>query len=111
MGRGKDTGLRATRVRVSGHGFAAELRARLSALGDPAVAAQQQRYMKSAMPYFGVKSTPMRAVFREVFDAYAPASAAEWKRDVLAQWRGAEHREERYAALALCGHRSARAFQ
>ncbi|MBL8952204.1 MAG: DNA alkylation repair protein [Myxococcaceae bacterium] len=89
----------------------AELRRRLKALGDPKDAAQMQRYMKSALPYFGVKSTPMRAVFREVMAGYAPASAAAWKRDVLTLWRGAGHREERYAALALCAHRGARAFQ
>jgi 3-methyladenine DNA glycosylase AlkD len=88
-----------------------ELRARLKAMGDPAGAAKMQAYMKSALPYHGVKSTPMRALFREVLEGYAPASLAEWKRDVLALWNGATHREERYAALALCAHRGARPFQ
>jgi 3-methyladenine DNA glycosylase AlkD len=39
------------------------------------------------------------------------ASAAAWKRSVLALWRGAQFREERYAALILAGHRAAREWQ
>ena len=87
------------------------LRARLKAMGSATDAAKMQAYMKSALPFHGVKSTPMRALFREVMAGYAPASAQEWSRDVLALWRGATHREERYAALALCAHRGARPFQ
>lgn len=88
-----------------------ELRKRLKAMAVPADAAKMQAYMKSALPFYGVKSTPLRAMFREVFSGYAPGSLAEWKADVLALWRGAAFREERYAALALCAHRGAKAFQ
>ncbi len=89
----------------------AELRRRLESMGDADDAVQMQRYMKSALPYYGVKSTPLRALLRELFAGYAPASAAEWSRDVLALWHGAKKREERYAALALCEHKGARGFQ
>ena len=57
--------------------------------------------MKSAMPYLGVP-TPLRAVCRELFAELASRRrAAAWQRDVLALWRGARYREERYAAIEL----------
>jgi hypothetical protein len=37
--------------------------------------------------------------------------APSWQRDVLYLWRGARHREERYAAIELSGDKRARAFQ
>jgi len=89
----------------------AAVRTELKKQANPAQGAKMQAYMKSALPYWGVPATPARAVFREVFGGYAPASLAAWKRDVLALFNGATHREERYAAIALCGHRGAKAFQ
>jgi 3-methyladenine DNA glycosylase AlkD len=70
-----------------------------------------QAYMKSEMPFLGVPSTPMRAAVRAVFAGHGLASAEQWRKDVLGLWRGATHREERYAALVLCGDRRAKAFQ
>lgn len=70
-----------------------------------------QAYMKSAMPFLGVSAPVHRTVCREVFARYAFADAESWRRDVLAMWHEARFREERYAAIALSGHRKARAFQ
>lgn len=70
-----------------------------------------QAYMKSEMPYHGVSSPVLAAVCRAVFADYAPADAKAWRDDVLALWRGARFREERYAAIALTGHWAARKFQ
>jgi 3-methyladenine DNA glycosylase AlkD len=70
-----------------------------------------QQYMKSAMPYLGVTAPEVRAVCKQVFAAHPLPTAAAWRRDVLALWRGARHREERYGAIALSGDRRARAFQ
>ncbi len=67
--------------------------------------------MKSAMPFHGVGAVPLRAICREVFASHPIESAAAWRRDVLALWRGAEYREERYAAIELTGEKRARAFQ
>jgi 3-methyladenine DNA glycosylase AlkD len=89
----------------------ATLRAALRAAADPARAPQMQAYMKSAIPYHGVPSTPARQVFRTVLGAVPLPDAATWRRTVLALWRGATHREERYGALWLCGDRRARPFQ
>jgi 3-methyladenine DNA glycosylase AlkD len=67
--------------------------------------------MKSEMPFLGVAATPMREACRRLFAPLVFASAGAWRREVLALWRGACHREERYAALELSGVRAADAFQ
>lgn len=77
------------------------LRARLAALGDPARARGAQAYMKSAMPFHGVGAVPLRAACRELFAPLAPRDAAAFRREVLGLFRGAEFREETYAAVEL----------
>ena len=69
-----------------------------------------QAYMKSAMPYRGVPTPALRALCREVFAARL-ATFPAWRDTVLALWRDATHREERYAAIELSGHRFYREFQ
>ena len=46
--------------------------AALAAEGDPARAAEQQRYMKSAMPYVGLTLPRTRAIARPLLRGYAP---------------------------------------
>jgi 3-methyladenine DNA glycosylase AlkD len=70
-----------------------------------------QAYMKSTMPYLGASAPNVRAVCREVFATYPFRDAESWRADILAMWRSAKHREERYAAIALSGHRNAAPFQ
>lgn len=70
-----------------------------------------QAYMKSDMPYHGVSAAALRAACRKVFAAHPITSSAAWRRDALALWDGATHREERYAAIEWTGDRRARAFQ
>ena len=66
--------------------------------------------MKSEMPYHGVASTPFKAVCREVFANYV-AKPESWSDDVLSIWREATFREERYAAIRLAAHKSAKKLQ
>ena len=89
------------------------VRAALAGAGDPVRAAGQQAYMKSAMPYRGLTSPELRALLRPLLadPALAPASREAWAADVRALWDGAAFREERYAALAVTGHRVARPWQ
>ena len=77
------------------------LRACLSAVGDPARAQGAQAYMKSAMPFHGVGAVPLRAACRELFAPLAPRDGAAFRREVLGLFRGAEYREETYAAVEL----------
>jgi len=96
---------------VDGERLLARLRAELAAAGEPARAAGARAYMKSAMPYHGVATTPQREIFRRVFAEVALPSAEAWRALVLHLWRNAEFREERYAALHLAGDRRAAPFQ
>jgi 3-methyladenine DNA glycosylase AlkD len=87
------------------------LRRELAAAGSPERAAGARAYMKSAMPFHGVDTQTLRAICRRVFASHEVAGATAWRRDVLALWRGARFREERYAAIELTGDRRARTFQ
>ena len=70
-----------------------------------------QAYMKSEMPYLGVQAPALRALCREVFSANPLDTQVRWLDTVLALWRRAECREERYAAVTLAGFRAYRDFQ
>jgi 3-methyladenine DNA glycosylase AlkD len=87
------------------------IHARLAAVADAARAPGMQAYMKSAMPYLGVSTVPLRKVCSEVFADLRYADTGAWQHDVLGIWRGARFREERYAAIELTGVRAAKQFQ
>jgi 3-methyladenine DNA glycosylase AlkD len=91
--------------------LASILREKLSEAADPARAPGMQAYMKSAMPYLGVSAVPMRQICKAAFAGLAWPDSTAWQADVLAIWRGARFREERYAAVELTGVSAARAFQ
>jgi 3-methyladenine DNA glycosylase AlkD len=87
------------------------VRRRIAELGDPDRAPQMQAYMKSAMPYRGVPSAPLRALLAEVYAAHPLPDRAAWEECVRELFDGASYREEWYAAIALAGHRRYRAHQ
>ena len=87
------------------------LRRPLAAAGTRERAEGARAYMKSAMPFHGVDAKTLRAICRQVFAGHPVASPEAWRRDVLAIWRGAQFREERYAAIEFTGDRCARGFQ
>jgi 3-methyladenine DNA glycosylase AlkD len=70
-----------------------------------------QAYMRSAMPYRGVMMPVQRQIWRQVFGAHPLPDGATWRSAVLALWREARFREERYAAIALTGDQRYRAYQ
>jgi 3-methyladenine DNA glycosylase AlkD len=83
----------------------AAVRAALAEHADPVRAEGQQRYMKSSMPYRGLTTPVMREIWRSLFAAYPVTTFDEWQQTVRDLWDHASYREERYAALALIGHR------
>lgn len=87
------------------------IREALRWVADPARAPGMRAYMKSEMPYLGVAAVPLRKICRALFKGLEWSDAAAWQADVLEIWRGAEFREERYAAIELSGVREARRFQ
>jgi 3-methyladenine DNA glycosylase AlkD len=70
-----------------------------------------QAYMKSEMPYHGVSAPLLRQSCRKIFADLELKSRADWRHHVLGLWRGATHREERYVAIALTGHKCASEYQ
>src|SRR5690242_16107513 len=80
------------------------LKKELRAAADPAKAPGMQAYMKSSMPYYGLPAPVLRRVTKQVFAEFAPANG-DWADTVLAVWRKAGYREERYAAIELTGHK------
>jgi 3-methyladenine DNA glycosylase AlkD len=89
------------------------VRGALSAAGDPERAIAQQAYMKSAMPYRGITAPELRRLLRPLLrdPGLVPRERAAWEQAVRTLWDGAAYREERYAAIALAGVRSARPWQ
>ena len=77
------------------------IRLGLRAAADPSRAAGQQAYMKSAMPFLGVRVPDARRVVRSA--ARGEKDAARLRAAALELWDGAAYREERYAAVALLG--------
>ncbi len=88
-----------------------KMRAALAAVAEPERAPAMQAYMKSAMPYLGVPMPVARKVFKQVFADHPFDDAVAWDREVRGMFLGAEHREERYGAIALAGHRRADAWK
>jgi 3-methyladenine DNA glycosylase AlkD len=89
------------------------IRRALAGAGDPARAAAQQAYMKSEMPYRGLTAPELRALLRPILaePALRIEERQRWEAAVRDLWDSATHREERYAAIALTGHRSYRGWQ
>jgi len=81
--------------------FIAALRADLAAVADPARAPAMQAYMKSAMPYLGIAAPLRRSTVTARVKAQPLPDAQTLADTMLALWRSASHREERYAAAEL----------
>jgi 3-methyladenine DNA glycosylase AlkD len=89
------------------------LRTALAEHADPVRAPDQQRYMKSPLPYLGLTTPVLRAALRPVLadPALRIEDRARWEASVRALWDRATHREHWYAALALLGHRHYRSWR
>ena len=82
----------------------------LERAGDPERAAGQQRYMKSDMPFHGVTVPRVREIARALARRHPFACPERWRATILALWRQAARREERYAAVELLVHRRYRTW-
>ena len=77
-----------------------KLRRAMAAAADPKRAIGMQAYMKSTMPYYGLTLPVVRTISRQVFGDME-MECNVWRKTLLELWRGARHREERYAAMFL----------
>ncbi len=87
------------------------VRDELRALAQPARAPQMQAYMKSAMPYLGVRVPQVRVVVRTAARNRPPRTLGGLEATVRALWYEARYREERYAATGLLNVTAARALR
>lgn len=78
-----------------------DLRHTLAAHADRRNAAPMQAYMKSALPFYGIKTPERRRLLRAVCRRHPIGTAAELAQTMRATWRAATHREERYCAIEL----------
>jgi 3-methyladenine DNA glycosylase AlkD len=88
-----------------------DMRRSLRDVADPMKAPAMQAYMKSSMPYHGVPAPVAKRVFARVLRDHPVEDRESWATTVRALWHDATHREERYGALALAGHRHYVAYQ
>jgi 3-methyladenine DNA glycosylase AlkD len=86
-------------------------RERLTQAADPEKAAPMQAYMKSRMPCYGVQLPGVREICRELFAEHPIDDRGVWEATVHTLFDKAQHREERYVAIELTGHRFYRRWQ
>lgn len=86
--------------------LADDIRSALRTAADPTLALAQQAYMKSAMPFLGVRVPETRRITRTL--AKGQTDAAALRATALELWDAASHREERYAAMTLLALRPLR---
>ena len=77
------------------------IRQALRVHADPDFAPGQQAYMKSTMPFLGVRVPEVRRLTKTAARSCPPADIDDLDRSVRRLWGEATHREERYAATAL----------
>ncbi|EID55810.1 DNA alkylation repair protein [Saccharomonospora xinjiangensis] len=83
----------------------------LAALADPRSAPAMQRYMKSDMPFRGVRTPQRRGLARRITRELPFRDRNTWLQTVLRLWDDATYREERYVAIDLTGHRAVAHWQ
>jgi 3-methyladenine DNA glycosylase AlkD len=84
------------------------IRGLLRERADPDLAPGQQAYMKSSMPFLGVRVPEVRQLTKAAARSSPPADLDDLERSARRLWDEAAHREERYAATALTALRLAK---
>ncbi|MGV9298975.1 DNA alkylation repair protein [Amycolatopsis sp. NPDC003676] len=95
----------------AGEALITAVRTGLAELADPVKAPEMRAYMKSAMPFRGVPKPPRGKLMKALLAEHVLPDRVTFTETVLALWREAEYREERYAAIDLSGHRAYRRWQ
>ena len=88
-----------------------EIRGALAAAGDPGKAARERAYMKSALPFHGVRLPEVRRITKSLLKEHPLTGRDQWERAIRELWDEVTHREQWYAALEIAGHRDARDWQ
>lgn len=78
-----------------------DIRTEFSNHANPDVAVPQQAYMKSEIPYYGLKAADVRKLMKPLLKQHTLQSAEEWELAIRTLWETVTHREEWYAALSI----------
>lgn len=84
--------------------FIKTLKNTLKPSANPSHAVQQQAYMKSAMPFLGIRKPDLAKLVAPLIKAHNPRSNEEYRSILLETFSQAEYREEWYVALAYARH-------
>lgn len=81
--------------------FVRDIRSGFAVNANPEVAEPQQAYMKSTIPYYGLKAAEARKVMKPLLKQHTFRFAEEWELAIRTLWDNITHREEWYAALSI----------
>jgi 3-methyladenine DNA glycosylase AlkD len=84
----------------------ADLRATFAAHANRADAGPMQAYMKSTLPFYGIKAPLRRKLQTETLARHPLATTRQLAAAMRTLWRDARFREERYAAIEIARHRA-----
>lgn len=68
---------------------------------DPTTSTKKQSYMKSTIPFYGLKKPLLRKICYSIFEKYGLLDYELWTETILMMWETALFREELYAAIEL----------
>ena len=77
----------------------------LQALADPRAAVDMAKYLKTTMPFYGVKTPDRVPIARVMAERWSPQTATEYRSLVLALWEQA-HREMKYLGISMASRHS-----
>ena len=82
-----------------------ELRKEFSKQRNPEIAKEQQRYMKSKMPFYGLQAPQLKKIYPPLFKKYAPTSNHEYRDTILHIFKNTKFDEcYHLAAQSFVGH-------
>lgn len=84
--------------------FRDKLLSHFEELSDPERAKYQQSYMKSDMPFWGVKTPETRKIISNLIKESRIENVDQWKSLIEFIWTNASRREEWYAAIEILNH-------
>lgn len=84
--------------------FIETIKKTLSAHANAAYGLQQQAYMKSALPFWGVSKPDLVKLTKPLLQQHKPADNDEYRTTIKDLFVHAQHREEWYVALLYARH-------
>ena len=84
--------------------FRDSLLTRFAEIGDAERAKYQQSYMKTDMPFWGIRTPDTRKIVKDLIKDSSLETAEDWKSLIDFIWINASRREEWYASIEILNH-------